>query len=166
MHFDWYIDCLHYAHHSSRLTFLMHFTWHIAGLFHAHHSSGSRSKKALLVVSAFLCTFLRVHDFIYGRAGRRAWLIGYRSEKRRFVLLDFSSRKGFGYRKPGSQIRYKGFSLIPLFLGTAVVFLRIVPFGSLCFGHSDGFWRNRSKFILRARGTFHQKWLPVPNLAS
>ena len=21
MHFDWYIDCLHYAHHSSRLTF-------------------------------------------------------------------------------------------------------------------------------------------------
>ena len=59
---------------------------------------GSRSKKALLVVSAFLCTFLRVHDFIYGGAGRRAWLIGYRSEKR-----------------------------------------RIVPFGSLCFGHSDGF---------------------------
>ena len=72
----------------------------------------------------------------------------------------------FGHRSPSSQIRYNGFSPFPSFLGTDRVFLRIVPLGCFYFGHSSLFCKKRSNYLWRARRTFRQNTLPVPNLAS
>ena len=59
----------------------------------------------------------------------------------------------FGHNSPSSQIRYNEISLFPSNLGTAGGFLRIVPLGLSTFGHRCGFFKNRSKFRRKTRGT-------------
>jgi hypothetical protein len=82
------------------------------------------------------------------------------------MVVPVAGMKAFGHRSPSSQIRYNGFSPFPSFLGTDSVFLRIVPLGFFLFGHSGVIFKKSSNFLWRARRTFRQNTLPVPNFAS